>query len=50
MEARLRSPSQLAKDVKAIVALISAAPSRPAMTAKERPVNDQGTSTRKPRN
>ena len=39
MEARLRSRSQLAKDVKAIVALLSAAPRRPAMTAQERTVN-----------
>jgi len=39
----------LAEDVKAIVALLSAAPRRPALTAQERSGSDQGTSTRKPK-
>jgi hypothetical protein len=49
METRLRNSSQLVEDLKAIVALLSAAPRPPAQTAHERSSGGQGTSTRKPR-
>lgn len=49
MEARLRNSSQLVEDVKAIVALLSAARRPPAQTAHERSSGGQATSTRKPR-